>query len=862
MDANDQVEDFEIRYANKPANATINHPKGKLNGLYILRDGVPSMESAPSNFLNFLKVYQSGEENEFVFYAHHAHRQIETKRMVYEGGVLSTTRDRKAQREAEQKEQEKTLLLDGIISHAPIGIQVYEAMRDSNGDISDFKIKLYNDVLHSLTRVTEEERRRLTFRQLLKLLESEDLYARYLNAVEKDAPFAFDYYSPRIKGWLHISVVKLGDGFLIMLTDITQVKESQQLLQEQSNYLSSILNTSINAIVTLQAVRDDKGSIVDMRYKQVNRQFLEWQQISEEAVIDKTMLEVFPNTKEAGIYDVYREVIETGLAAQVEIHYHNGENIMWYDLSVSRLDADTAVGNFNDITNRKSAQDLAAQQTSLLDNILTHSSNGISVGEMIRDASGNIIDIKTIMANDAAVKFTGIPKETYLNTTAAEVDPTFIGSIYHQMCIKCMETGEPFITQYYLASIGAWLEVTVSKMDDDRQIYIFTDVTTIKESQLALERSSERLSTVINTTQAGFFMGSPVQNELEEIIDFRFTLINQVMASFVEDEPQNLIGKLGSERFVKYKTNGLFERFRAVYLTGKQQQFDFHYMGATVDVWVNIMITRIGDEILGTFTDITQIKTLQLQLEQNIADLKRSNAYLGEFAHAASHDLKEPIRKIHTFAERLRSSLHDRMTDLEAGLFERMQMAAKRMNMLVEDLLTYSQVSETPLQMEAVDLNEKLQSVLLDLEVQIEEKKAALQAEQLPTVKGYRRQLQQLFQNLIGNALKYSKKDMPPDIDIRFRTISGAELQMPIPFVQTDKRYYLIEVKDNGIGFEQEYADRIFSMFQRLHGRSEYEGTGIGLSIARKVIDNHQGHIWAEAKPGEGATFRFILPQD
>ena len=683
-----EVEDFEIGYSNRPSHTAINHPKGSLNGLHILRDGVPSMEGAPANFRHFLEVYQTGEEKEFIFYAHHAHRQIETKRMVYEGGVLSTTRDRSAQREAEQKEQEKTLLLDGIISNAPIGIQVYEAIRDNDGGISDFKIKIYNEVLHSLTGITREERSSLTFKQLLKVLHSEDLYPRYLNTVERDAAFAIDYYSPRIKGWLHLSVVKLGDGFLIMLTDITGVKASQQMLQEQSNYLSSILNTSLNAVVTLEAVRDETGSIIDLRYKQVNKRFLEWQKKEEHEVINKTMLNLFPNTREAGIFDVYRQVIESGMATHAEIHYQNGENIMWYDLSVSRLNGDTAVGNFNDITKRKSAQELAAQQTSLLDNILTHSSNGISVGEMIRDSNGNIIDIKTIMANDAALKFTGLPKEVYLNKTAAEVDPTFIGSVYHRMCVKCMETGEPFITQYYLASIGAWLEVTVSKMDEDRQIYIFTDVTTIKESQIALERSSERLSTVINTTQAGFFMGLPVQDEKGEIIDFRFTLVNQVMAAFVEDQPQNLIGKLGSERFVKYKTNGLFERFREVYLTGKQQQFDFHYIGAKVDVWANIMITRIGDEILGTFTDITQIKTLQLQLEQNIADLKRSNAYLGEFAHAASHDLKEPIRKIHTFAERLRSSLHDRMTDMEAGLFERMQMAARRMNMLVEDLLT------------------------------------------------------------------------------------------------------------------------------------------------------------------------------
>lgn len=605
LNGSGQVEDFQVGYANASANKNINHPKGCLVGLCILRDGVPSTQSAPSNFNHFHEVYKTGQESEFTFYAHHSGLQFETKRIIYEGGILSTTRDRRAQREAERKEKEKSLLLD---------------------------------------------------------------------------------------------------------------------------------------------------------------------------------------------------------------------------------------------------------------NILTYSSNGISVGEMIRDESGNIIDIKTLVANDAAIKFTGISKEEYLNKTAAEVDPAFVGSPYHQMCVKCMETGEPFITQYFLKSVGAWLEVSVSKMDDNRQIYIFTDVTSIKEAQMAIERSAKRLFTIMNTTQAGFFMISPVPDEQGNIVDFRFSLVNQVMASFVGDKAENLIGQLGSLKFETYKTNGLFERFLEVYRTGKQQQFDIHYIGKIADVWANMRITRIDDEILGTFTDITQIKNLQLQLEQNIEELKRSNAYLGEFAHAASHDLKEPIRKISTFAERLHGSLRDRMTEVEANIFERMQMAAKRMNMLVEDLLTYSQISETPLRKEEVDLNEKIRIVLSDLDVQIEEKKAIIQVEPLPIVNGYRRQLQQLFQNLISNALKYSKRDARPQIAIRSKLITGAEVPEHLPAVLAEKQYYLIEVQDNGIGFEQQYADRIFSMFQRLHGKSEYEGTGIGLSIARKVIENHQGHIWAIASPGEGATFSILLP--
>jgi light-regulated signal transduction histidine kinase (bacteriophytochrome) len=160
---------------------------------------------------------------------------------------------------------------------------------------------------------------------------------------------------------------------------------------------------------------------------------------------------------------------------------------------------------------------------------------------------------------------------------------------------------------------------------------------------------------------------------------------------------------------------------------------------------------------------------------------------------------------------------------------------------------------------ERVDLNKKVKLVLEDLEVEIEEKKAVIEVDILPTVKGHRRQLQQLFQNLIGNAIKYHKPGVTPEVHI---TCQKASLEESIPVI-TEKsigRYYLIGIKDNGIGFEEEHADRIFNVFTRLHGNAEYKGTGVGLSIARKVVENHRGYIWAEGIPGDGATFKVLLP--
>jgi light-regulated signal transduction histidine kinase (bacteriophytochrome) len=150
--------------------------------------------------------------------------------------------------------------------------------------------------------------------------------------------------------------------------------------------------------------------------------------------------------------------------------------------------------------------------------------------------------------------------------------------------------------------------------------------------------------------------------------------------------------------------------------------------------------------------------------------------------------------------------------------------------------------------------------VLEDLEMVIDEKGAKITIEPLPTIHGHRRQLQQLFQNLISNSIKYSKPGITPEIKITSAEVLGSEIGEQVSDEDKDKRFYLFEVTDNGIGFEQQYADRIFQMFQRLHGKHEYSGTGVGLSIARKVVENHKGYIIAESEPGEGATFKVFLP--
>lgn len=284
------------------------------------------------------------------------------------------------------------------------------------------------------------------------------------------------------------------------------------------------------------------------------------------------------------------------------------------------------------------------------------------------------------------------------------------------------------------------------------------------------------------------------------------------------------------------------------------------------------------EAVAGTTRDITEIKRaeealrqseVELQqkvaerteeLQRSIEELRRLNQNLEEFAYAASHDLKEPVRKIHFFGDQLMQRLSEKMDDQDFRIFERMQGATKRMGTLIDELLTYSQVTKGISDLESVDLNRKVYLVSEDLELEIQEKQAQIISAPLPTIRGNKRQMQQLFFNLINNALKYSKAGVPPQIHINYRLVNASEVKNHLLAVNGTENYHLIEVKDNGVGFEQKDAERIFQIFTRLHGNSEYRGTGIGLSIVHKVVENHNGCIWAQSSPGAGATFSILLP--
>jgi light-regulated signal transduction histidine kinase (bacteriophytochrome) len=234
---------------------------------------------------------------------------------------------------------------------------------------------------------------------------------------------------------------------------------------------------------------------------------------------------------------------------------------------------------------------------------------------------------------------------------------------------------------------------------------------------------------------------------------------------------------------------------------------------------------------------------MEQQLNSTLADLQRSNAELEQFAYIASHDLQEPLRMIASYIQLIEEDYKEKL-DADADQYIAFAVeGAKRMQTLIEDLLAYSRVGTRGEPLMPTSMKSVLSEAIANLEVAIEESHAVVTHDQLPTVLGDESQLIQLFQNLVGNAIKF-KSDDAPAIHVG---------------VEETKDDWVFSVRDNGIGIDMKYAERIFTVFQRLHSREEYAGTGIGLAVVKKIVERHGGRIWVESTPAKGSTFYFTL---
>jgi len=322
-----------------------------------------------------------------------------------------------------------------------------------------------------------------------------------------------------------------------------------------------------------------------------------------------------------------------------------------------------------------------------------------------------------------------------------------------------------------------------------------------------------------------FYTISSITKTLKEIKRSARKIALGMPGNDLQDMPNDVIGRLA--RLISSIDENNRQLATAAEAIGKGN-FD-----------VNVQ-PRSKDDILGN-----AVVEMKSNLQRYTSELKSSNIELERFAYVASHDLQEPLRMVSSFLHLLVKKLDGKLDETTTQYIDFAVDGAERMKILIQDLLQYSRVGTSKEGIVEVNCNDIMDAVKTFLSLAIEESKAELIVHPLPVIKGVQSQIQQLFQNLVGNALKYHGKDKPL-IEIGYKNLTG---------------YYEFYVKDNGIGIEPKFFERIFIIFQRLHNKSDYSGTGIGLSICKKIVEKHGGKIRVESEPGKGSTFYFTLPK-
>ena len=308
---------------------------------------------------------------------------------------------------------------------------------------------------------------------------------------------------------------------------------------------------------------------------------------------------------------------------------------------------------------------------------------------------------------------------------------------------------------------------------------------------------------------------------------------------------QKQIQLSGKYRFKEKSTGDFLWHLITVIPLKNESEIIQRWIGFIVDIDAQVQVEQ-------TRKDNYQLREMQKrlfenqeELQQKIVELNRSNYELEQFAHLASHDLQEPLRKLFFYSDVIKKRYSQSIDQSGIMMLNNMTLAASRMKELINDLLSYSQLQQQKLLFENVDLNAIMEDIIREMDLMIKEKNATIEVSNLPNITGNSLRLRQLFTNLISNALKYSKKDVSPEIMVTGRPVDDT---------------VVISVHDNGIGFEEEYSEKIFGLFERLHTRDKFPGTGIGLSICKRIAELHHGSISARSVPNEYSTFEVILP--
>lgn len=501
---------------------------------------------------------------------------------------------------------------------------------------------------------------------------------------------------------------------------------------------------------------------------------------------------------------------------------------------------------------------------SFVENIISNSDNTITYLEPIRDDNNRIIDFRIDYVNNKIEDNIGKTSENVIGKRISEVFPSLFANGVFEIYVTCVTTGESqnYKRSYLFNNEEKWFRSIASKLNTGVNI---TTINITKERQRTedlkkltgnLFEKNAILSNAETIAKIGSYSWYP-DTDTYELSDNFYRLLGVEPNEF-ESGFENFKTFIHPDDQVKYQKTGI-EGLKSRQI--KEYIYRVITKKGKIRYWRTageIIIESGNEKMVGVVQDVTDSIGKDLELKKRNKALKRSNAELESFNRVVSHDLQEPLRKIQTFISLLTEAEADSLSDNSKNYFNKINNAASRMQLLIKNLLSYSRIDSTHENFEIIDLNKKLEKVEDNFSARIIEAKITIIKKNLPTIQGIPFQMEQLFNNLLSNAIKY--RNLTKDAKILIDASIVHKNQIALPNKKTSKNYYKIVFSDNGIGFDQENAEKIFNIFERLHQQSAYSGTGIGLAICKKIVENHNGFIYATSELQKGSIFYIYLP--
>ncbi|WP_282164550.1 ATP-binding protein [Cellulophaga baltica] len=664
-------------------------------------------------------------------------------------------------------------------------------------------------------------------------------------------------------------------AMFVFVLSFIKINNERKSRSRAEAFLSSVMAKTENIVNFYEPIFNDNGEVTDFKLVYANERNKTDFGLDPEVIVGQPISKIFPFTVLNGEYDVLAQSFidkkEGNLSRQVLL---NGKKI-WLESLIRPLNDGLLVIAKNTTHEKESVAKLNTLNLELqeqyeeiketdefLQNVIRSTNNVISYFEPILDKEGTIIDFSILYTNEEIKNTTGQSPDELVQKKISEAYPFLMENGVFEFFIEAISTGKPveFERDYIFNGVHMWFDTyaiktgdgvcvtskNISKQKQDEQKIL--EVNDQLKIQNAILRDAKTLAKI------GSYRWDVLSDDEDnsEISDNLYSLLDCEPQEFLPTH-ENYKKFIHPEDLAGYKKN-LKEAI------DKKKSVDFSYRIINKSRKIKHFRTTghfQDNALIGVIQDIsTQIKDA-LKLKEKNQELKRSNEELESFNRVASHDLQEPIRKIQMFISRIEDSDYENLSEKGKEFFTKISSSSERMRMLIKYLLSYSRINKTKSEFTSVSLVEIIDKVQEDLEARIKESGVEIIVDNLPTLNAVPFQMEQLFNNIISNAIKYGGKE-DPKIIIDCKKLKRNEI--PNNFIKKHKSYYRISIIDNGIGFEQEHADKIFELFQRLHQKTEYSGTGIGLAICKKIAQNHGGHILAESALGKGSTFCVFLP--